>query len=316
MIRTTAQCVCVCVCVCADAVKSSLDSSSPGANLGNAEIDSSRDSKEIDVNSVEMVADNKEETAEEEKEKEEELRVEEETITSTGVWRSRNDSVDDKEAGPNDSEKDEVVQESVCESDTSCHVQEEEIVEVVSTDPAAKPQSYLPQAQSVEDALSFQLEEMNPESIEKSLGAVACMTDKPTQVMEEEEEDEDDDVDGNGLEFKPGRTYRKLCRQLLNVRVWTVCYILLLLYHTLCSQQLYDRMVSNLADSGAILLKQEDDIAARMLQLRGRVPTTDELVAMVQENKKATVEEVSLWHIRSIQLVPVDTDGTVLLISM
>ena len=60
------------------------------------------------------------------------------------MWRSRNDSVDDEEAEPSDSEKDEVVQESVCESDTSCHIQEEEIVEVVSTDPAAKLQSYLP----------------------------------------------------------------------------------------------------------------------------------------------------------------------------
>ena len=223
------------VCVCADAVKSSLDNSSPGANLGNAEIDSSRDSKEIDVNSVEMVADNKEETVEEEDEKEEEWRVEGETITSTGVWRSRNDSVDDEEAEPSDSEKDEIVQESVRESDTSCHVQEEEIVEVAYTDPAAKPQSYLPQAQSVDDALSLQLEEMNLESREKSLGAVAWLTDKPTQVIEEEEEDEDDEDDGEGLEFKPGRTYPKLCRQLLNVRVWTVCYILLLLsVHSNC----------------------------------------------------------------------------------
>ena len=65
-------------------------------------------------------------------------------------------------------------------------------------------------------------------------------------------------------------------------------------------------MISNLADGGATcrLLKQEDDIAARMLKLRGRVPTTDELVAMVQEKKKkAAVEEVKLakglWHIHS-----------------
>ena len=95
------------------------------------------------------------------------------------------------------------------------------------------------------DALSFQFEEMNLESGEKSLGAVAWSTDKPTQVIEEEEEDEDDGDDededdedgddGEGLEFMPGRTYQKLCRQLLNVRVWTVwacvtfscCYIIL-----------------------------------------------------------------------------------------
>ena len=63
--------------------------------------------------------------------------------------------------------------------------------------------------------------------------------------------------------------------------------------------------------------KQEDDIAARMLKLRGRVPTTDELVAMVQEKKKAAVEEVKQKVCgTSIQLVPVDTDGTVLLVSM
>ena len=93
-----------------------------------------------------------------------------------------------------------------------------------------------------------------------------------------------------------------------------MCYILLLLYHTLCSQQLYARMGSNLADGGAKLLKQEDDIAARMRKLRGRVPTTVELVAMVQENeKKAAVEEVKQKVCgTSIQLVPVDTDGTVL----
>ena len=156
------------------------------------------------------------------------------------------------------------------------------------------------------DALSFQFEEMNLESGEKSLGAVAWSTDKPTQVIEEEEEDEDDGDDedegdedgddGEGLEFMPGRTYQKLCRQLLNVRVWTVCYILLLLYHTLCSQQLYARMVSNLADGGAKLFKQDDAIAARMRKLHGRVPTTDELVAMVQENKKkAAVEEVKQY---------------------
>ena len=185
---------------------------------------------------------------------------------------------------------------------------------MVSTDPAAKSQSYLPQAQSVLDALSLQLE-MNLESTEK---AAAWSTDKLTQEEEEDEEDDDDDV-----EFKPGRTYPKLCRQLLNVRVWIVCYILLLLYHTLCSQQLcsqqlYAQMVSYLADGGAKLLKQEDDIAARMQKLRGSVPTTEELVAMVQEKKKkAAVEEVKQKVCgTSIQLVPVDTVGTVLLISM
>ena len=55
-------------------------------------------------------------------------------------------------------------------------------------------------------------------------------------------------------------------------------------------------MSSSIADGGANLIKQEDEFAARMRKLHGRVPTTVILITMVQEkvHEKRAMDEVRL----------------------
>ena len=240
-----------------------------------------RDEEEVEEDEEEVEEDEDEE--EEEKNEDEEEEVEQ---------------VEDEEE-QDDREADE--QSSVAESDESSVIRDSLLL--VNTEVASSgysdeekenkepvhdmPPSQSPLSSNVGD-LTDKLSDMGlhgSDSSTKREVATVDETDSAVAVEEvdDDEEEEEDDDRGTGV-FKPGRTYRKLCRQLLNTRVcfFYICTTAIVIQF----QQLYAQLSGKLHDGGAKLVEREQLISLRMKKLRGRVPTTTELVAILESYAK------------------------------
>ena len=193
-----------------------------------------RSTKEVDVEDSDRENEEEEESASDDNDEE----VEEEQDEDNNGEGEQRDSVADYSVGDEN-----VIQDSMlllntefASTNSDYSDQEKENKEPVDEKPLSLPQSSVPCKPKVQSVggLTDQFGDMGLLSDSSKRGAAAVEeTDSAVSVKEDKDEDDDEeeeDDDKGSTVFKPGRTYRKLCRQLLNTRVCYYTYYYCCLY--------------------------------------------------------------------------------------